>query len=266
MNCKICDQEYNDSIRQPKIIIPCCHTFCSVCMENKLYNLLCYDCGNQIQESRTNIAILDVIEQSTKANFQQSIIKIETNLKLFSNEYGSKLKENNEKLDEIDKQIENRVNQLVETIFQSHFKIREQLKQHKLELEQQFRESSNEEKIKMQLDLIKSNQNNSDSVYLNDDLNIIMQQINIKFNNLEQFKFEIKFKQNDLITENKEDIIGLLIKEPTLIETSNFEMRTETRLISTVTNESATDNILDIGIEVKTSEKNQVEKVTNKEP
>lgn len=221
MNCKICLQDYNDSNHQPQIILPCCHTFCSYCIGHKMVDLSCPDCGNLIKERKTNTAILDALNHITRTEIQKNIKRIESNLKSFYIDYNLKLQENVDHLNQIDNEITNKVNQLVEIIFLNHNQLREQIKQCKIELNQQLSQilEADDELIKTRLDLIKSNQNNLESTKINKDLNEILQQINSKFNNLEQFKFEIKFKQNDLIVQNAENIVGQLVNESTLVET-----------------------------------------------
>lgn len=251
MNCKLCLQDYNDSNRQPEILIPCCHTFCSSCLIKKPS---CPVCNHLIFDLKTNTAIIDALNQNSFSH-QEKVSQIESNLKSFYVDYNLKLRENIEKLNEIDDQITNRVNQLVEVLFQNHFTLKEQLQQCKSELKQQLSQilETDDESIKNHLDLIKSNLFHLDTTkkdHLNDDLDKIMHQVDSKLNDLEQFKFEIKFKQNDLIVKNSEDIVGRLVNESTIIGTLQSET---TSPITNDEQKAKNKNVLDLGMESTTT-------------
>lgn len=248
MTCKICMQEYNESNRRPQIILPCCHTFCSCCLDYTSADLACKDCGTPLQERKTNTAILDALNQKKAATVKENIKRFERNLRWLYLEYKSKRQENSDKLDELDDQITNKVNQLVEIIFQNHFKLREQIEQSRIQLDEQLSQILKENEIELlrnKLNLIKSNQDSSQCFnHLSQDLtdlNGLMNNIFPKMKSLGQFEFDVNFKQNDLIIQNSLDIVGQLIHaESAVVETLPPDMSADTSSTKTTTNVDVT--------------------------
>ena len=67
---------------------------------------------------------------------------------------------------------------------------------------------------------------------------------------IEQFKFEIKFKQNDLIVQNSDNIVGQLVNESTIIETLQSET---TSPIINDEQKAKNKNVLDLSMESTTT-------------
>lgn len=93
MNCKGCVRQFNTVDSKPQLIIPCGHTYCFNCLEN-LPAQKCPDCKQSIQQRRTNLFILELIDTDSiiKQKVNEYLNEIEQIIKQFYLNY--KLKKN----------------------------------------------------------------------------------------------------------------------------------------------------------------------------
>lgn len=118
MNCKICYNAYDHSIRKP-FMLSCPHTFCLSCI-NELKRNSCPTCDNEIKYKNPNIALLSLIPESLydqlKAEFEKTLNEI-TEMKIEINKsYETKLNCYLNKLDSIKNSIKNKTSEFINLV------------------------------------------------------------------------------------------------------------------------------------------------------
>ena len=60
MECEICRQKFNENKFKPMVVMPCCHTYCSKCLET-WKEKTCPSCRVLIQGSNINWSLLKTV-------------------------------------------------------------------------------------------------------------------------------------------------------------------------------------------------------------
>jgi len=114
MNCDICFQAFDHSIRKPYSISSCPHTYCSECVHKFKQ---CPQCAKLINEINLNLALLKLIPESSFDKLKRETLKayielneIRGNLK---NEREHELNMYTSKIASIKKVITNETNKLI---------------------------------------------------------------------------------------------------------------------------------------------------------
>jgi len=132
MSCKKCLNKYNKINRQPFILIPCGHTFCSQCI-NDFQS--CYNCLSDINNKILNQDLFDLLNQDlynllSQREALEHLNKLESNEKkieiklniIKNNLNNSESVEINRILESAEHEIENNLKHLDNIDFESHLK------------------------------------------------------------------------------------------------------------------------------------------------
>jgi hypothetical protein len=74
MECDICCESFDHSIRKPYSLSSCPHTFCLKCLEE--YSKECPECRRPINGKNINIALLKLIPESSYDKIKSNYIEI----------------------------------------------------------------------------------------------------------------------------------------------------------------------------------------------
>ena len=74
MNCDICLEAFDHSIRRPFVLAGCGHTYCSSCLD-QLANKKCSQCRKPFKEKNPNILLLSLIPQSSYDKLKADSLK-----------------------------------------------------------------------------------------------------------------------------------------------------------------------------------------------
>jgi len=172
MSCKKCLNKFNKINRQPFILIPCGHTFCSQCI-NDFQS--CYNCLSDINNKILNQDLFDLLNQDLYNLLSQREAK----------EIISKTKE------EIDT-LMSKQKALIISITKDGTHLTNQLNQIKTKKKQN----------EIKLNSIKNNLNNSESNEIIKILESTEQEIENNLKNLNDIDFESIIKSNDRLLNN----------------------------------------------------------------
>jgi predicted nuclease with TOPRIM domain len=206
MSCKKCLNKYNKINRQPFILIPCGHTFCSQCI-NDFQS--CYNCLSDINNKILNQDLFDLLNQdlynllSQREAATRKLNELELKNKLVKLNVNLKSDMIQEKLKETEKEIIRKTNEKVDIIYNDQndliLSIR---KESSTFLEHLNKLESNEKKIEIKLNIIKNNLNNSESVEINRILESAEHEIENNLKHLDNIDFESHLKSNDWLSKN----------------------------------------------------------------
>jgi len=121
MECDICIEPYDHSIRKPCSLSSCPHTFCLKCVD-KLNNNNCPHCNEPIKGNHINIGLLKLIPESSYDKLKTTTLKSCIEI----NEIKNKLKKSNEEKFNI---YETKIKSIKQTISDETNKIINILKQ-----------------------------------------------------------------------------------------------------------------------------------------
>jgi len=122
MECDICIEPYDHSIRKPCSLSSCPHTFCLKCVD-KLNNNNCPHCNEPIKGNHINIGLLKLIPESSYDKLKTTTLKSCIEI----NEIKNKLKKSNEeklniyetKIKSIKQTISNETNKIINILKQN---------------------------------------------------------------------------------------------------------------------------------------------------
>lgn len=92
MNCEICFEPFDHSIRKPYSLSSCSHTYCLSCLQ-KLINKKCPECNKTIKEKNPNNALLRFIPESNYDKLKSETLKAWINLNEIKQNLKSKRQE-----------------------------------------------------------------------------------------------------------------------------------------------------------------------------
>ena len=125
MDCDICYSHYDHSIHKP-YMLSCPHTFCISCV-NRLTTNKCPTCNAEIFIKNPNIALLNLISESSydqlKDSLQKSLNKINEIKNELKTKSETKLNKYLAKIDSAKEGIKNEANKLIQLIKSSELKL-----------------------------------------------------------------------------------------------------------------------------------------------
>ncbi len=218
MNCDICYELFDHSIRKPYSLATCPHTYCSKCLQQFNSNN-CPQCNEPIKGKNINLALLKLIPESSYDRLKEKSLKTCVEI----NEMKKDLKKNREEKLNIH---ETKLNSIKQTISDETNKIITILKQNELMLtnecdtlldEIKFNLNSNnyEENIMFQIDnskmLIEKDELDEDELnILKNQIIELKDQLNHCSDQLKNFEISFKFIENQI--SNCTLLFGKIIK------------------------------------------------------
>jgi hypothetical protein len=119
MDCDICLEKYDNSIKRPLIIIKCGHTYCAECLGN-LIEKKCPSCNVYIDSTITNFAVLKTTSESEydklKAELEKSLKELESFEKNLAEDRKNKIQQNSERVKLVKNKVENQTNVLIKLL------------------------------------------------------------------------------------------------------------------------------------------------------
>jgi len=204
MECDICIEPYDHSIRKPCSLSSCPHTFCLKCVD-QLNNNKCPHCNEPIKGKHINIALLKLIPESSYDKLKTTTLKSCIEI----NEIKNKLKKGNEEKLNI---YETRIKSIKQTISNETNKIINILKQNEKFLSDECDIIFNDIKANLnsntfefdnsKVKIEKNELNETEFVNLNRKIEEIKQNIN---NDSKQI--ENKILNNDLLIDQLKKVI-----------------------------------------------------------
>ena len=180
MNCKLCKNLFDSIELRPAILVPCGHTYCFQCLD-KLNQSKCPGCHQTIQQRRTNLFILELIETDSliKQTLNQYLLEIEDSIRLFQENYANKKQMIKKEIDSI---AENRSKPIAKYIRVQLKKLKNEVIKFKLEIECH--------RILLDDDML----NQIQLVQLKEDLILIKSEMKLKLQQLGRINFELEVK------------------------------------------------------------------------
>jgi len=204
MECDICIEPYDHSIRKPCSLSSCPHTFCLKCVD-QLNNNKCPHCNEPIKGKHINIGLLKLIPESKSDQLKTKSLKACIEI----NEIKNKLKKSNEEKLNI---YETKIKSIKQTISDENNKIINILKQNEKFLSDECDIIFNDIKANLNLNTFevdhskekieKDELNETELAHLNRRIDKIKQNIN---NNSKQI--ENKILNNDLLIDQLKKVI-----------------------------------------------------------
>ena len=225
MNCEICFERYNDSDKQPYILIPCSHSFCISCIE-KLDK--CATCRSQITGKFINRGILNLLDLNLipdpNTKLKDSIIKSKNELKELKGNLISKINEkkriNKGKLNEIENEITDQTIKLHELIEKNKNDLLIKLKDIEENSNAKFDFLSLENEINILLNHDMIEMNKSQLINLNEQLQNMKNEINKKIDFVKDYHLVVKLEPLNI---NSKNFIGELIDDKSKQNISNIK-------------------------------------------
>ena len=119
MDCDICLENYDNSIKRPLIIIKCGHTYCAECLGN-IVEKKCPSCNAYIDSTITNFAVLKTTSESEydklKAELEKSLKELESFEKNLAEDRKNKIQQNSERVKLVKNKVENQTNVLIKLL------------------------------------------------------------------------------------------------------------------------------------------------------
>jgi hypothetical protein len=116
MNCEICFESFDHSIRKPYSLSSCSHTYCLSCLQS-FTNNKCPTCNKKFKQKNPNIALLKLIPESIYDKLKGRVLKACIELKEIDQDlkisHLEKLKTHEARLTSIKKQISDETNKMV---------------------------------------------------------------------------------------------------------------------------------------------------------
>jgi len=216
MDCDICYSHYDHSIHKP-FMLSCPHTFCISCV-NRLTTNKCPTCNAEIFIKNPNIALLNLISESSydqlKDSLQISLNKINEIKNELKTKSETKLNKYLAKIDSAREDIKNEANKLIQLIKSSELKLLTELNETQKYLKKKLRLpwSDLDREVKRLIDKKQSVEMNA---FSEEELANLIKESNRIKRELNQFESEIEvFKENIELTVNE----NYLMKEGTIGE------------------------------------------------
>ena len=181
MNCKVCKNFFDNSEMRPALLVPCGHTYCYTCLD-KLNHSKCPGCHQTIQQRRTNLFILELIESDSliKQTLNQYLIEIEDSIRKFLQSYANKKQMTKKEVE--NSNGENKLKLIAKYIRVELKKLKNEVVKLKLEIECH--------RILLDDDML----NQIQLVQLKEDLVLIKSEIKLKLQQLGRINFELEVK------------------------------------------------------------------------
>lgn len=203
MNCNNCFNKYDSNESKPEIVWPCCHTFCSKCLDS-LKEQVCPECGKPIKERKINHLGLDILDQSRfmKQTLNEYLNKINQQSQSFLVSYQKKNDDIQHALSEIENQITIQTNEKIDLIYRNQNELILQLRGKGTQINDSLKEMLvNIQKNALKLDELKAALNDSNFIQnkfdsLNDELKSLEKKLNSISTQLDQVKIDFKFEKN----------------------------------------------------------------------
>ncbi len=126
MNCDICFEPYDHSIRKPYSLMSCPHSYCLSCLEQLPTNK-CPQCNKTFKDKNPNLALLKLIPKSSydylKEKSLKSLIDLSEIKAVLKDKRESKLKHHETKLSLIKKIIGDETNKLINILKQNELQL-----------------------------------------------------------------------------------------------------------------------------------------------
>ncbi len=192
MNCQICFEPFDHSIRKPYSLSSCPHTYCVRCLQQIKK---CPQCSKPIKEKNTNMALLELIPESNydklKAQSLKAYIDLNEIKKDLKTNRESKLNKHKTKLTLIKKVIGDQTNKVIDILKSNEIKLTNECDKILDELNSSLDADKFEESISFQI------KNKSKAEIEKNNLT------EDELKNLSNTIFEIKMKLNELSDEIK---------------------------------------------------------------
>ena len=158
--CKVCFKNYNQTQNKPCSLVPCCHTFCSACID-RLTDKKCPTCRLIIKEKCINWELCSIIPDETNdsdpttteyfkfENDPKSILISEANESIdqFDELIKVSTKNNLQHLNQIRTRINNKTEELINKLIYNQRLILNRIESNENSFNQQLQKLSNEEKV-----------------------------------------------------------------------------------------------------------------------
>lgn len=145
MECEICHSTFNHTKKKPMSLYPCFHTFCSKCLDD-WKEKTCPNCRLKIKDQNINWTVLKLVPEEDpcqarlKTELDQFLKDAENLKKEFDQMFSSKLKENKNKSNKLNDQINKKYNELLKVIQNNRTKLTDKI----VNIEKQLNEKLNE--------------------------------------------------------------------------------------------------------------------------
>ncbi len=206
MSCKKCLNKFNKINRQPFILIPCGHTFCSQCI-NDFQS--CYNCLSDINNKILNQDLFDLLNQdlynllSQREAATRKLNELELKNKLLEQNANLKTDMIQEKLKETEKEIISKTKEEIDTLMSKQKALIISITKDGTHLTNQLNQIKTKKKQnEIKLNSIKNNLNNSESNEIIKILESTEQEIENNLKNLNDIDFESIIKSNDRLLNN----------------------------------------------------------------
>ncbi len=214
MNCKVCFNHFDHSIRRP-FVLSCQHTFCVSCI-NKLKSTKCPSCNMSITNKNLNTSLLEFLSESTYDKLKSKLLETLNEINEIKNEIPNKrqaiFNENLSTLKEIKDRINSEIDQFLDLVYSNKTKLLNEIIEIENELKKEMSQSNLEmeilEKVIVTKPLVENNTWDEEQLkkLADERLNMKMQieQISDK---IESFKENFEFLVYDCV-QIKDGVIG----------------------------------------------------------
>jgi hypothetical protein len=207
MNCDICKEPFDHSIRKPFVLSACGHTYCLCCLK-QLTVKKCPQCRKKFKEILPNIALLNLIPESNydklKIDSLKSFSELNNDLK---NSRDQKLKEHEDKLESIKQVVSYETAKLIGILKNNENKLKNEcdvmLNQIKIHFDTNIVIPSMESLNGITKEAIQNNEVDEDALKsLNNKICEMKQQSNQLSDKIKNYQFNYKFDLNIILNEN----------------------------------------------------------------
>ena len=121
MECEICNHNYNQTKKRPTVLYPCCHTFCSKCLDN-WSEKTCPTCRIEIKDKNINWGLFKMIPEvnpnkiKQKNELEKLLKEAERLDKTFDQILNEKLKQTKKKFNKLKDEVNKKYNNSLKAI------------------------------------------------------------------------------------------------------------------------------------------------------